>query len=123
MIPEAIVIAACESGNTQTLGTLNWQAVNTNVDGTVDGGAFQFNDYWIWNTSDRWVMRPVAKRLGITSDELFLQYPNAESAPPYVQYTAFLYLWDNGYGWRHWAASKSCWSQWMTVSKGRAVLK
>jgi hypothetical protein len=123
LIPEAIAIAACESGDTQTLGTLNWQAANVNSDGTVDSGAFQFNNYWVWNSQDRWVMRPVARRLGITSDELFSRYPTARSAPPSVQYATFLYLWDNGYGWRHWAASQSCWSQWMTIDKNRAVFQ
>jgi hypothetical protein len=121
--PEAQAIAACESGNTITLGSLNWAAINVNVDGTIDGGAFQFNNYWVWNSQDRWVMRPVAKRIGITSDALFLRYPSADVADPYVQYQTFIYLWDNGYGWQHWSASRPCWSKWLTVQKGRAVWK
>lgn len=120
---EALAIMACESGDTQTLGSYDWNAININEDGTRDGGAFQFNDYWVWNTSDRWVMRPVAKQLGITSDELFRRYPNAESASSFAQYTAFLYLWDSGRGWKHWSSSQLCWSKWMDVQEDRAVLK
>ena len=120
---EALAIMACESGDTQTLGSYKWDAVNVNKDGTIDGGAFQFNDYWIWNASDRWVMGPVAERLSITSDELFEINPDAKSALSFVQYTTFLYLWDDGYGWRHWSSSQPCWSKWMTIQQDRAIFK
>ena len=58
--PAAASVAACESGDTVRLGTLDWDAVNVNADGTRDYGAFQFNDYWVWSDADRWFMNQLA---------------------------------------------------------------
>lgn len=115
---EAQVIAMCESGNTQTLGSLNWNAVNMNKDGTIDYGAFQFNNYWIWNSKDRWIMRPFANnRLLMSSDTLFHIWPTPKDAPPKVQVALFEYVWDDGKGWRHWSSSRSCWGKLITVEE------
>jgi hypothetical protein len=121
---EAAAIATCESGDTVALGSVDWNAVNVNVDGTTDGGAFQFNDYWIWNPADRWMMRSIARSMGLTSDQVFAWWPKAQYAPPDVQYHAFEVVWNDGWGWRHWSASRSCWEQWLTVdASGRAVVR
>lgn len=121
---EAAAIASCESGNTVTLGSVDWDATNVNVDGTVDSGAFQFNGYWIWNPHDRWMMRPFANSvLGMSSDTLFHLWAVAGDAPPEVQVALFEYVWDGGNGWRHWSASRPCWSKWMEVTDGTAVWK
>lgn len=122
--PEAIAIATCESGDTMTLGTANWNAIHKNANGTIDSGAWQFNDYWIWSSDDTWAVRPIAKLFDESSQSFLRKYPNAADAPPIVQYEMFRYVWDNGYGWEHWAASKPCWSQWMKINKkGQAVMK
>ena len=113
--PEALAIATCESGDTVTLGTANWSAINTNEDGTIDSGAWQFNDYWVWSSDDTWAIRPVANALDESSQTFLQKYPIAAAAPPHVQYAMFNHLWDNGYGWEHWSASKPCWSQWLTI--------
>jgi hypothetical protein len=117
---EALAIMACESGDTQTLGSYKWNAVNINKDGTRDGGAFQFNNYWVWNPNDGWIMRQAFE-----SDwkEVVTLYPSADKAPAYTQYQLFQTLWEDGYGWRHWASSRPCWSKWMTVQEDRAVFK
>jgi hypothetical protein len=115
MSPEATAIAMCESGDTQTLGSLDWNATNVNRDNTIDRGAFQFNGYWIWNPHDRWIMRPFANSIGMSSDALFHAWPTAGDAPPRVQVALFEYLWDNGRGWRHWAASRACWGKYISV--------
>ncbi len=112
MSQEAAAVAMCESGNRETLGSLDWGAVNVNRDGSVDMGAFQFNSYWIWNPNDRWIMRPFANDvLGMSSDTLFHLWPTPNDAPPAVQVALFEYLWDDGNGWRHWAASRDCWGK------------
>jgi hypothetical protein len=117
---EAAAIAMCESGDTQTLGSVDWGAVNVNRDGSVDMGAFQFNSHWIWNPSDRWIMRPFANDvLGMSSDTLFHLWPTPNDAPPRVQVALFEYLWDGGRGWRHWAASRDCWDTY--VNKGESI--
>jgi hypothetical protein len=122
--PEALAIATCESGDTVTLGTANWTAINTNVDGTIDSGAWQFNDYWVWSSDDTWAIRPVANTLDESSQTFLQKYPIAAAAPPHVQYAMFAHIWDNGYGWKHWSASKPCWSQWLTINKkGQAVMR
>lgn len=119
---EAAAVASCESGDTVTLGSLDWDSINVNVDGTIDQGAFQINSYWIWNAQDRWMMRPFANSIGLTSDQLFALYPNAIDAPPDIQVALFEYVWDDGYGWRHWSASRPCWSKWIAIDEhGRAV--
>jgi len=120
---EAAVVAMCESGNTETLGSLNWNATNFNRDGTIDRGAWQFNSYWIWNPNDRWIMRPFANSIGMNSDDLFKKWPTPNDAPPAVQYALFQYIWNDGYGWRHWSASRDCWGQYLTIVNGRAVWK
>jgi len=120
---EAAAVATCESGDTKTLGTVDWDSVRENVDGTLDTGAWQFNSYWVWSGKDRWAVRPLANSIGMTSTEFLMQYPMASQAPPWVQYAMFEYLWDDGYGWWHWSASQPCWSKWMVVKKGRAVLR
>jgi len=123
MSNESMAIAACESGDTKTLGSLNWEAVGYNGIWSTDGGAFQFNDYWIWNPKNRWVIAPVANNVfDMHSDEFVKQWPNAQSAPPNVQYAMFEYVWNDGYGWRNWTASKRCWDKWLVIDeKGRAV--
>lgn len=96
---EVLAIMTCESGDTATLGTHNWNAVSR----TNDTGAFQFNDVtwqWITQRTDR-----------------------AKDAPQTVQLAAFYKLWDNGYGYTHWASSQDCWSQWLEIKDGRAVSK
>ncbi len=40
---------------------------------------------------------------------------------PATQYSAFIRLWDDGYGWQHWTASQPCWSQWMRIENNQAV--
>ena len=67
--PHAMAVAACESGDTVTLGTGAWDAYNDNSDGSTDGGAWQINDYWVWSTDDLWVIEPFAKTLGMTGKE------------------------------------------------------
>jgi hypothetical protein len=114
---EAAAVASCESGDTVTLGSLDWSAVNVNVDGTVDYGAFQINDYWIWNADDRWMMRPIAQRLGMTSDAVLSLWPRPSDAPPAVQLAAFEVIWDEGNGWQHWAASRPCWEKWIDIKE------
>jgi hypothetical protein len=110
-------VASCESGDTVTLGSLDWSAVNVNVDGTTDYGAFQINDYWIWNADDRWMMRPIAQRLGMTSDAVLSLWPRPSDAPPAVQIAAFEVIWDEGRGWQHWAASRPCWEKWIDIEE------
>lgn len=120
----ALAVAACESGDRVSLGSHKWYAINDNTDGSSDGGAFQFNDYWIWNPDNRWMLRPIAASMGITSDEFVRNWPSPLAAPPSVQYAAFTHVWNNGYGWKHWSASKSCWEQWLYINKeGRAVVR
>jgi hypothetical protein len=120
---ESAAIASCESGDTEKLGSIDWKNTNVNVDGTVDAGAWQFNNYWVWNPNDRWAIIPVANGVyGITSAQFIKQWPTPLDAPPSVQYAMFQSLWDDGYGWRHWKSSQPCWSKWMIVNKkGRAV--
>jgi hypothetical protein len=121
---EALAVSACESGDTVNLNSHKWYAVNDNIDGTSDGGAFQINDYWIWNPHDRWMLRPIAQSMGITSDEFVRNWPSPLAAPPSVQYFVFQHVWNNGYGWRHWSASQRCWSKWLYINKeGRAVAR
>ena len=117
--PEAAAVASCESGDTVTLGSLDWDAVNVNADRSIDTGAFQFNSYWIWSADDRWMMRPIARRLGMTSDAVLSAWPRAGDAPPAVQIAAFEVVWDEGRGWRHWAASRPCWEKWIDVEELR----
>ena len=116
--PEALAIMACESGDTQTLGSYSWDAVNVNVDGTRDGGAFQFNGYWVWNPNDGWLLR---QAFGADWTSVTDQYPSADKAPAHLQYQVFNTLWDDGYGWSHWASSRPCWSKWMKVQNNRAT--
>ena len=97
--PEAVAVATCESGNTVDLGTYSMTARSH----TRDGGAWQFNDAtYVWLNG----------------------YANAELDTPRNQYDTFVYLWDDGAGWRHWAASKPCWTQWLRInSEDRAVMR
>ena len=112
--PHAMAVAACESGDTVTLGTGAWDAYNDNVDGSTDGGAWRINDYWVWSTDDLWVIEPFAKTLGLTGKEFLRAWPSPQMAPPEIQYAMFEYLWDDGAGAWHWSASKHCWSKWVT---------
>jgi len=121
---ESAVIAMCESGDTKNIGSVDWHAVNINRDGTIDQGAWQFNSYWVWNTKDRWLINPIAKKIGLTGNQFFKMYPTPNDAPPLVQYEVFNYMWDNGFGWEHWASSKSCWGKWMKITPhGQAILR
>ena len=115
---EALAVMACESGDTQTLGSYSWDAVNVNNDGTRDGGAFQFNDYWVWNPDDGWILR---QAFGSDWRGLVAMYPSADKAPAYTQYQLFQTLWDDGRGWSHWASSRPCWSKWMYVQNNQAT--
>ncbi len=108
-IPEAIAIAMCESGDTETLGTGNWRATNVNRDGSIDGGAWQINSHWVWNPDNLWAIEPVAKSINLTGAEFIRRYPTPELSPPYIQYYVFLHLWDDGRGAWHWSASRECW--------------
>lgn len=119
--PEAAAIAACESGDTVTLGSVDWYAVGYNGTWSIDTGAWQFNSYWIWNPDKRWLIDVVAPRVGLTSDDFVEMYPTAAYAPPEVQYEMFKALWNNGYGYQNWSASQKCWSKWLTIENGRAV--
>ena len=118
MSQEALAVMACESGDTQTLGSYSWDAVNVNNDGTRDGGAFQFNDYWVWNPDDGWILR---QAFGSDWRGLVAMYPSADKAPAYTQYQLFQTLWDDGRGWSHWASSRPCWSKWMYVQNNKAT--
>lgn len=109
--PEAVAVAMCESGDTQTMGTGSWNAMNDNPNGTTDGGAWQFNDFFVWSMDDFWVIRPVAEKLGLTPKEFLHLWPSGMVAPPEIQYLVFEHLWDNGRGAWHWNASKPCWSK------------
>jgi len=94
---EAAAIVACESGDGLNYGTYSRHARSA----TNDGGLFQFND-----ATYEWLE-------GRT---------HADTDAPATQYAAFLRLWDDGAGWKHWKASKACWSQWMRIDdNGRAV--
>ena len=114
--PEAVAIAACESGDTVTFGSMNWNAINVNHNKTIDTGAFQFNSYWVWSKDDTWVINPVASQYSMTASQFIALYPTARDAPPNVQYAMFQHLWNNGYGWQHWSASRPCWSKWLTIT-------
>jgi hypothetical protein len=93
---EAMAIASCESGDGHNFGTFTLRARSH----TADGGIWQFNDKtYMW-------------LVGRT---------HADTDDPNTQYDAFIRLWDDGYGWRHWKASKTCWSQWMTIDGDKAV--
>lgn len=89
---EAAAIVACESGDTQTLGSYALSADNPK---STASGLFQFID----GTYKGLTGRTVAKT------------DTAEN-----QYAAFRKLWNNGKGWTHWKASKACWSQWMYIN-------
>ena len=94
---EAAAIVACESGDGLNYGTYSRHARSA----TNDGGLFQFND-----ATYEWLE-------GRT---------HADTDAPATQYAAFLRLWDDGAGWKHWRASRPCWSQWMRIDdNGRAV--
>ena len=97
--PEAMAIATCESGNTVTLGSYELHARSA----THDGGIWQFNDKtYTWLNG----------------------YDHAELDSPGNQYDTFVYLWNNGRGWRHWSSSKACWQQWLYIdADDKAVMK
>jgi hypothetical protein len=97
--PEAVAIAACESGDTVTLGSYELHARSH----TADGGIWQFNDAtYLWMNG----------------------YTNAELDTPRNQYDSFVWLWRDGKGWRHWASSKRCWDKWLVVGDDdRAVMR
>jgi len=97
--PEAVAIATCESGDTVTFGSYDVHARSA----TNDGGIWQFNDAtYVWLNG----------------------YDHAELDTVQNQYDTFVYLWDNGAGWRHWAASKPCWTKWLRIdSTGKAVMR
>ena len=96
---EAAAIVSCESGDGHNYGTYSRHARSA----TQDGGLFQFND-----ATYEWLQ-------GRT---------HADTDTPANQYDAFRRLWRGGAGWKHWRASKPCWSQWMAVNDdGVAVWK
>lgn len=119
---EEKAIAACESGDTQSLGSVNWDAVNINKDGTIDTGAFQFNSYWVWNQNDTWIMKNVIAQTNLSTKQFFKMYRHAKNAPPSIQRLTFMTLWNNGYGWQHWSASKQCWSKWLEINENNQAV-
>jgi hypothetical protein len=88
---EALAIISCESGDGFNYGTYSLYARSK----TNDGGLFQFND-----KTYNWLM-------GQT---------NAETDSFDNQHKAFVRLWNDGSGWRHWKSSQRCWSQWLVVN-------
>lgn len=112
--PHAMAVAACESGDTVTLGTGAWTAYNDNADGSTDGGAWQINDYWVWNHDNHWVIEPFAQTLGMDATTFLTLWPHPSDAPPEIQYQLFEYLWADGAGAWHWSASQPCWAKWVT---------
>jgi len=97
--PAAVAIATCESGDTVTFGSYALHARSA----TNDGGIWQFNDStYMWLNG----------------------YDHAEQDTPRNQYDTFVYLWNDGHGWRHWASSKSCWQQWLYIdANDKAVMR
>jgi len=96
--PEVIAVTTCESGDTENLGTIDWDAVSV----TGDTGAFQFSpSTWKWLTN---------------------RTDNAKDAPQSLQLITFYRLWDNGYGWTHWNSSKACWSKWMKINRNNQAV-
>lgn len=94
---EAAAIVSCESGDGYHYGTYSLHSRSE----TNDGGLFQFND-----STYRWLMNR----------------ENAELDTYANQYQAFVTLWADGSGWRHWRSSQACWSQWLEIdSDNRAV--
>jgi hypothetical protein len=94
---EAVAIVSCESGDGHTYGTFDPYARSK----TNDGGFFQFNDKTYKSLTGR---------------------TNAERDTPEEQYKMFLQLWDDGKGWKHWRASKPCWSQWMQINSDNVAV-
>jgi hypothetical protein len=97
--PEAVAVATCESGDTVNYGSYELHARSD----TRDGGIWQFNDKtYVWLNG----------------------YDHAELDTPQNQYDTFVYLWDDGAGWRHWAPSKPCWTKWMRINdEDKAVMR
>jgi hypothetical protein len=93
---EAAAIVSCESGDGLNYGTYSMHARSA----TSDGGLFQFND---------------------ATYKALVGRTHADTDDPATQYAAFLRLWNDGAGWKHWRSSKACWSQWMTINdEGKA---
>lgn len=88
---EAAAVVSCESGDGLNYGTYSMHARSA----TQDGGLFQFNDATYEWLQDR---------------------THADTDTPANQYDAFVRLWRDGRGWKHWKSSQACWSQWMTVN-------
>lgn len=97
-IPDALAVAACESGprladGTAEPGTHRWDADHPISSAS---GAFQFIDStWTWTLEEAGIP-PLWDR--------------ALDAPPIVQTAAFVHLWDDRAGAQHWAPSRSCWA-------------
>ena len=89
---EAMAIASCESGDGYTYGTFTQRSRSK----TSDGGIWQFND-----ATYQWIA-------GRT---------HADVDSPAAQYEAFVRLWNQGRGWRHWKSSQACWSQWIAINE------
>jgi hypothetical protein len=88
---------AVRVGDGWNYGTFDWQARSS----TADGGAWQINDY-----TGMWLMG----------------MDHAEQWQPATQYSAFVRLWDDGYGMAALVtASQPCWSQWLKIENNRAV--
>jgi hypothetical protein len=92
----AAAIADCESGNRLPNGKAVPGTYGTHLEnrsGSTASGYFHFLDgTWQW----------VAGEIGAS------QYTRALHAPLSVQLEAFYWLYDNGNGVHHWAASVSC---------------
>lgn len=93
---EAAAIVACESGDGLNYGTYSLHARSV----TADGGLFQFND---------------------KTYEALTGRTHADTDAVQSQYAAFVALWADGRGWRHWRSSQACWSQWLTIEEGVAT--
>lgn len=106
----AAIVAMCESGDQEHIGTVDFDAININTDNTTDHGAWQLNSYWIWNKNDMWILNRVAKALRYSSNDFIRRFPTATDASPYIQYEAFKQLY-NLQGLKPWQASKSCWNR------------
>lgn len=107
--PEALAIAACESGDTVTMGSHSVSAVNVNVDASVDTGIWQFNSHYVWSVESPWAIASVAQKYGMSAESFIKRWPSAKNAPIDVQWEMYKFLWDDGRGAFHWSASETCW--------------
>lgn len=94
---EAAAIVSCESGDGANYGTYTMHARSS----TADGGLWQFND---------------------ATYEWLTGRTHADTDTPAAQYAAFLRLWNEGKGWKHWRSSQACWSQWLVIDDNNVAV-